>query len=417
MTNAAKTKGPLDGVHVLEIAHFIAGPHAAMILCDHGADVIKIEPPSGEHARNAAAVDQYGNSLFFACHNRGKRAVALDLGHADAKKVLDPLLKWADVIVTNYAAGVPDKLGFGFERLQQINPKAILVHITGFGSWSDKKKYVAFDGIIQAMSGVWNLNGHPDGPPLNCQVLVGDHGTAAHAANAALCALFERTRTGKGQFIEVGMLEVLSSMLNTLVPDYEVNGEPARRYGQRPFDRFGGSFKAKDAYFTVAPATPKMWKDLCTLMGHPEWAHPSVGRRPGYIADPELRKQVDRTVDEWAAQRTAEEAVETFQKLGIPSGVVRTIERIMEEEGAKPNSRVLTKVKLPNNPKPVTVPGRSFRFPDETTDIKTAPAFNGDTFAVLAELGLSSGELDGLVSSGVLARPAAEPTSNVAAAG
>jgi crotonobetainyl-CoA:carnitine CoA-transferase CaiB-like acyl-CoA transferase len=378
--------------------------------------VVKIEPPTGEHARNAAAVDQFGNSLFLACHNRGKRAVSLDLGHKDAKKVLDPLLKWADVIITNYAAGVPDKLGFGYERLQQINPRCILVHITGFGSWSDKKHYVAFDGIIQAMSGVWNLNGHPDGPPLNCQVLVGDHGTAAHAANAALCALVERGRTGKGQFIEVGMLEVLSSMLNTLVPDYEVNKEPARRYGQRPFDRFGGSFKAKDAYFTVAPATPRMWKDLCTLMGHAEWAHPSVGRRPGYIADPELRKQVDSTVEAWAAQRTANEAVEIFQKLGIPSGVVRTVEQILEEEGAKPSSRVLTKVKLPNNPKPVTVPGRSFRFPDETTEIKSAPAFNENTFEVLSELGLSASELDGLVSSGVLSRPAKDETS-VAAAG
>ncbi len=339
--SAAKTKGPLDGIHVLEIAHFIAGPHAAMILCDHGADVIKVEPLTGEHARNAAQVDQYGNSLFFACHNRGKRAVALDLGHKDAKQALDPLLKWADVIITNYAAGVPDKLGFGFERLQQINPRAILVHITGFGSWSDKKKYVAFDGIIQAMSGVWNLNGHPDGPPLNCQVLVGDHGTAVHAANAALCALVERGRTGKGQFVEIAMLEVLSSMMSTLIPDYEVNGEIARRYGQRPFDRFGGSFKAKDAYFTVAPATPKMWMDLCKLMGHPEWADPSVGRRPGYVADPELRKKIDATVDAWAAQRTAQEAVTIFQGLGIPSGVVRTVERIFEEEGAKADPRVL----------------------------------------------------------------------------
>ena len=405
MTSAAKTRGPLDGVHVLEIAHFIAGPHAAMILCDHGADVVKIEPLTGEHARNAAQVDQFGNSLFFACHNRGKRAVSLDLGHKDAKKVLDPLLKWADVIITNYGPGVPDKLGFGFARLQEINPRAILVHITGYGSWSDKKHYVAFDGIIQAMSGVWNLNGHPDGPPLNCQVLVGDHGTAAHAANAALCALVERGRTGKGQFVEVGMLEVLSSMLNTLVPDYEVNGEVPRRYGQRPFDRFGGSFKAKDAYFTLAPATPKMWKDLCNLMGHPEWAHPSVGRRPGYVSNPELRKVIDTAVEEWAAQRTAEEAVVTLQKLGIPSGVVRTVERIFEEEGSNPNSRVLTKVRIPGNPKPVTVPGRSFRFPDETTEIKSAPALNQDTFEVLAEVGVSQSELDGLVASGVLVRP------------
>lgn len=408
MTNASRTKGPLDGIHVLEIAHFIAGPHAAMILCDHGAEVVKIEPLTGEHARNAVAVDQYGNSLFFACHNRGKRAVALDLGHADAKKVLDPLLKWADVVITNYGPGVPDKLGFGFARLQELNPKAILVHITGYGSWSDKKKYVAFDGIIQAMSGVWNLNGHPDGPPLNCQVLVGDHGTAAHAANAALCALVERGRTGKGQFIEVGMLEVLSSMLNTLVPDYEVNGEIPRRYGQRPFDRFGGSFKAKDAYFTVAPATPKMWKDLCNLMGHPEWADPSVGRRPGYVSDPELRKQIDRTVDEWAAQRTAEEAVVTFQKLGIPSGVVRTMERIFEEEATNPNSRVLTRVRLPNNPKPVTIPGRTFVFPDDVTEVKSAPGLNENTFEVLSELGLPSSELDALVASGALVRSDAQ---------
>ncbi len=409
----AKTKGPLDGIHVLEIAHFIAGPHAAMILCDHGADVIKVEPLTGEHARNAAQVDQYGNSLFFACHNRGKRAVALDLGHKDARQALDPLLKWADVVITNYAQGVPDRLGFGYERLKELNPRAILVHITGFGSWSDKSKYVAFDGIIQAMSGVWNLNGHPDGPPLNCQVLVGDHGTAVHAANAALCALVERGRTGKGQFIEIAMLEVLSSMMSTLIPDYEVNGEIPRRYGQRPFDRFGGSFKAKDAYFTAAPATPKMWKDICNLMGHPEWADPSVGRRPGYVADPELRKLIDKTVDEWAAQRTAQEAVTIFQKLGIPSGVVRTVERIFEEESVKPDPRVLTKVKLPNNPKPVTVPGKSFRFPDETMDVKSAPGLNADTFAVLAEIGVGRDDLAKLEGAGIIKREVL--TTNAAA--
>ena len=234
-------------------------------------------------------------------------------------------------------------------------------------------------------------------------------------ATAALCALVERGRTGKGQFIEVGMLEVLSSMLNTLVPDYEVNGELARRYGQRPFDRFGGSFKAKDAYFTLAPATPKMWETLCKLMGHPEWADPSVGRRPGYVADPELRKTIDRTVEEWAAQRTAEEAVETLQKLGIPSGVVRTVERIFEEELNKPGSRVLDKVKLPGNPKPVTIPGRPFRFPDEPAGIKDAPGLNADTFDVLSELGVSNDELKAFEASGVIVRPAVGSAAKPAA--
>jgi CoA:oxalate CoA-transferase len=406
MTGApsAKTKGPLDGIHVLEIAHFIAGPHAAMMLCDHGADVIKVEPLTGEHARNTIAVDAYGNSLFFACHNRGKRSVALNLGHPDARKALDPLLQWADIVITNYAAGVPDRLGFGFERLSQINPRAILIHITGFGSWSDKRKYVAFDGIIQANSGLADLNGMPDGPPLNCQVLVADHGTAAHTANAALCALVERGRTGKGQFIEVGMLEVLSSMLNTVVPDYEVNGEIPRRYGQRPFERFGGSFKAIDAYVMVAPATPKMWADLCNLIGHPEATDPSVGARPGYIDDPALRKVVDSAMENWMAQHTADEAVTIIQKLGIPSGVIRSIERMYTEESAKPESRVLTKVHLPGNPKPVTVPGRSFRFPDETTEYKAAPALNADTFKILAELGMATEQLGALEASGVIVK-------------
>ena len=376
-----------------------------MILCDHGADVIKIEPPSGEHARNAVAVDQYGNSLFFAAHNRGKRAVALDLGHADAKKVLDPLLKWADVIITNYGPGVPDKLGFGFERLQEINPRAILVHITGYGSWSDKKKYVAFDGIIQAMSGVWNLNGHPDGPPLNCQVLVGDHGTAAHAANAALCALVERGRTGKGQFIEVGMLEVLSSMLNSLVPDYEVNGEipralrPAavrsiRRLVQGQGRLFHG--RAGHAENVEGPVQA----DGASGMGRSEcrpqaWLY----RRSGACASRSTKPSRNGLPSARRRRRSSPSRSSAFQ-----AGWSAPWSASSRRRAATRTSRVLTKVKLPNNPKPVTVPGRSFRFPDETTEIKSAPALNQDTFEVLAELGLSSGELDGLVSSGVLAR-------------
>jgi crotonobetainyl-CoA:carnitine CoA-transferase CaiB-like acyl-CoA transferase len=154
----------------------------------------------------------------------------------------------------------------------------------------------------------------------------------------------------------------------------------------------------------VAPATPKMWTDLCTLIGHPEATDPSVGARPGYIDDPALREVIDGAMDQWMAQHTADEAVAILQKLGIPSGVIRSIERVFAEETAKPDSRVLTKVHLPGNPKPVTVPGRSFRFPDETTEYKAAPALNADTFSVLAELGMAADQLSALESAGVIVK-------------
>lgn len=406
MASAGVGHGPLKGLHVLEIAHFIAGPHAAMMLGDHGATVIKVEPLAGEQARHMVATDPYGNSLFFACHNRGKRAVALNLGHPEAARALDPLLEWADVVITNYALGVPERLGFGRERLSRLNPRAILVHITGFGSWSEWRDYLAFDGVIQATGGLSHLNGSPDGPPLNSQVLVADHSAAAHAANAALCALFERSRTGSGGFIEVGMLEVMTSMLNTFVPDFEVNGEIARRYGQRPFDRVGGSFRTCDGFVMIAPVTPKMWKDFCALMGHPEWTDPSIGKRPSYVDDQALRKVIDQTVEKWMATRTMDEAMGTLQALGIASGMIRSIERIYTEESANPHSRVLTKVHVPNNPLPISVPGRSFQFENDAVGYDIAPALNADTFDVLAEIGVAPAELDALEAVGVIVRSA-----------
>ena len=227
------------------------------------------------------------------------------------------------------------------------------------------------------MSGVWNLNGHPDGPPLNCQVLVGDHGTAAHAANAALCALVERGRTGKGQFIEVGMLEVLSSMLNTLVPDYDVNGEipralrpaavrPLRRLVQgqgRLFHRRAGH--AEDVEGPLQPdGASGMGAIRASAAGRaisPIRSFASRSTRPSRNGRRSARRR----------RRSSPSRSSAFQAAwSAPSSASS------RRRAASPNSRVLTKVKLPNNPKPVTVPGRSFRFPDETTEIKSAPALN-----------------------------------------
>jgi CoA:oxalate CoA-transferase len=188
--------GPLTGAKVLGIGHYIAGPHCAMMLADQGADVVKLEPLAGEPMRAVPPLSANGDAYAFACHNRRKRSVALDLRRPEAREALDALLKWADIVVTNYSPGVPEKLGFGFEHMSQINPRAVMVHTTGFGSTGPRKSHLAYDMAVQAISGFAELTGAEDGPPMVSQFLVADHTVAAHGAFAAACALLERAQTG-----------------------------------------------------------------------------------------------------------------------------------------------------------------------------------------------------------------------------
>lgn len=385
-------RGPLRGYKVLEIAHYIAGPHCTMILGDHGAEVVKIEPPGGEAAR----FDQH----YFAAQNRRKKSVALDLASPAGRPARDALLAWADVVVTNYTLGVPDRLGFGFARLQELNPRASLIHITGYGSWTPRAQHAAYDGAIQAMSGFAELNGDPERGPLLSTIFVADHSAGVHAANAALCALLERQQSGKGSHIEVSMICSMTSMLGRVIATEVVENRPARGYGNRnPARPFVSLQRTRDGYVYFAPITIKMWREVTELMQRPHWC-PEDGRTIQQLfADETLRQEVEQAVADWIAGFKSTELVQLLQSRGVASSEVRNIRKLYEDAAAENSGEVIS-VRLPGG-QIVPTAGPSFRVAGEPDAVADIPGLGQHTKSVLLDVGLASSDVEHLIETGI----------------
>ncbi len=380
---------PLADVRVLEIGHYIAAPHCAMMLADQGADVIKLEPVGGEPGRQSPPLADSGESLAFACHNRGKRSVALDLRRPESRPALEALLRWADIVITNYAIGVPEKLGFGFQQLQAVNPGASMVHITGYGVDDPRRDYLAFDPAIQAMSGYASLNGPAGGDPLISPFFMADHSVAMNAAYAAMCALWEQRRTGEGRFISVSMLESMTSQLSYHVPSAGVKGEkPGRSAAKGMLEMF----PTKDAPMFILPGTPGMWEGLCTVLGRPEWIPPK-GKRLDLAADPALAVAAITATRAWFAARGSKEAFAELQRAGVACGVARSVAQLYDEEVADKTTAIAF-VELATGGAPVPVPGAVFRTMPGGAIPAHVAGLGADTRKVLGALGLPRAAID-----------------------
>lgn len=397
--------GPLDGVRVLEIGHYIAGPHAAQMLADQGAEVIKVEPLAGDPSRANNRVGQVGDSMFYACHNRGKKSIALDLRSRRAAIALDPLLRWADIVVTNYTSGVPERLGFGFPHLHAINPRAVMVHITGYdvhGPWRD---YAAFDGTIIAMSGLAEMTGHEDGPPVLSQILFADHSVGAHAAFAAATALAERERTGRGRLIEMSMLDVMMTYLGHQVSMMGLWNLDPTRSRTRAGTRFVHRFATRTANLFVAAITPAMWRGYAGLVGHPEWAPHDMVEVPDLYADTALRDAAVAAGERFMASMTAHEAMAALQAKGITCGIMRSAREVFEEESAK-DSGAIHRVRFPDGTQ-VPVPGAAIKAGHAPSPSVSSLGFDGEE--VLVSLGVERDLVESLQAEGVLARAEIDP--------
>jgi len=402
-TSAGTTPRPLEGVNVLELCHYIAGPYCSQILGDQGASVIKVEPPSGERTRRSLPTTDDGESLYFASYNRNKRSVALDLTAADSRPALDELLKWADVIVTNFSAGVPSRLGFGWEHVHAINPRAIMVLITGFGTHSALSNYVALDGIVTAMSGIASMTGSADGPPYIGNVLLADHVTAVQAALAATTALHLRTKTGEGTFVEVSMLRSLAALLGDHVPSAATLGRNPSRTGNRSTMRFGNTYRTSDGYVIISPLTPVMWRDFCVEIGHPEWGAEDVVTERRHVHDDRFRREIEAATEAWTSVRTGQEALERLQSLGIPTGRVKSVRELYEEDDAL-DLRLFEKVTLSRGGE-ATVLGRVFDWDGQEryAGRNVIPVIGEHSAEVLGELGLPAEQVARMQSSGIVA--------------
>ena len=315
---------PLHGLKVLDVSRFIAGPTCAMLLGDLGADVVKIERKGGEETR--ANLPQLGDqSVYFLTYNRNKRSIALDFRNPADQETLRRLIAQADVLVENFRAGTMEKMGCGWEALHAMNPRLIMVRISGFGQDGPLSKRACFDAIAQAMSGMMTLNGQTDGPPTLVGTYVADYGTALYGVIATLAALLKRQESGKGQLVEATLLESAISMLMIGIPAQAQLGISASRVGNR--DRYVAPvncFQASDgSWVYVQGGTDALFPRLVAAMEMPKLLEDP--RFSTFQQRLENNDAIEPVVGAWVRERTADAVVELMDRAGVPCAKVATM--------------------------------------------------------------------------------------------
>lgn len=315
----------LDGVRVIDLSRFIAGPYCTSILADMGAEVITIEPPGGAELRHVVKGDEI--NLKWEVYHRNTKSVTLNLRTDDGKEILRKLVGTSDVVVENFRPGTIKRMGFDYPALKELNERIILTSISGFGQTGPLSARPCFDAIAQAMSGLMSLNGDPEGDPTVLGPgFFADLATGQAAALGTLLALFYRERTGIGQHVDVSMLESVLPFLMTTLPEYLETGVPPVRMGNR--DRDGvpaNAFHTKDGMVYLDAGGERLFRDMFTAMD-----------MPGVIEDPRFklysdrlknRVELEQIITDWMRDKTTTEVLTTLEQV-IPIGPVRTIPEV-----------------------------------------------------------------------------------------
>ncbi|MBL7203311.1 MAG: CoA transferase [Desulfobacteraceae bacterium] len=328
---------PLEGVRVLGLEQYIAGPDCTMWLADQGAEVIKIERPgSGDPRRNylPAVEDNSGNKAYggFEVFNRNKKSLTLNIQSEKGKEIFKEIVKHADVVVENMAPGTVEKLGLGYDTLRDINPRLIYAAISGFGRLDELKgpysKWPAFDPVIQAMAGIMDQIGEADGPPLWGFPGLADLFTGVVTGYAILLALFMRERTGEGQFIDSSMYDSLAALNEMGIMNYSFGGGVVSRGAVLKFQAPAGAYKVKDGgYISFLAANDFIWKRFCKAIDREDLVeNPKTATGPERVKNKDFLEPI---VEEWMGARTRKEVVETLLKSGVPIGPVQNTEDLI----------------------------------------------------------------------------------------
>ena len=326
----ANVAAMLEGVTILELGGVIAGNFGGIILADLGADVIKIEPKTGDTARNPQIAPYQDHSAIHLFMNRGKKSVVLDLKSEEGLEILQRLVEQADVVVDNFRPGVLTRLGIDHAALKKINPKIITVSITGFGETGPQKDKAAFDLVIQAYSGHMSIPGEPDGPPARAGVPLADMSGGIYGCISILAALVGRELHGGGAHVDVAMLDSMVHLLSYDALDYLTAGNQASRHGSAhahmvPWQ----AFPASDGHVVVAARDEKFWLNLCDALG-----------RDDLKSDPRTENNAARLVNrEWLvpqleeefSRRSQAEWVSILDEFDIPSAPVNTLETLFDD--------------------------------------------------------------------------------------
>ncbi|MCW5621206.1 MAG: CoA transferase [Burkholderiales bacterium] len=356
MKSQTHTAGPLTGVRVLDLSRFIAGPYCAMLLGDMGADVIKVEPPGrGENSRGFGPFVE-GESLYTMVFNRNKRSLTLDLRSERGKAILGELLGKADVLIENYVAGTLEKMGFDHDTLQGINPRLIVTRISGFGQSGPLAGKPCFDVIAQSMSGLMDITGDADGRPTMAGTYVVDYSTGLYATIGTLGALQARERSGRGQVVDVALLDSAMSMLMTAIPEQMLLGRTMTRHGNR--DRYSApanTFPTRDGEWVhLASVGEPMFRALTRSMGRPELADDARFADNG--ARLSNAAALETFIGEWTTTLTTAQLLDALQAIGVPCAKVARVADLVDDPHLAQRGRILEM----QHPKAGTVPMQGF---------------------------------------------------------
>lgn len=318
--------GPLDGLRVLDLSRFIAGPLCAQILGDMGAEVIKVERPGGEDARGLEPMVR-GESLYVMNYNRNKLGVTLDTRHPAALELLEELVAKSDVLVENYRPGTLSQMGLTPERMQQLNPALVVASLSGFGQTGPMAGRALFDAIAQAMSGLMSRTGKPEDPPTLTGTFLADYLTGIYGALGAVVALYNRKDTGRGQAVDVASLDALFSCLGTAPSAYMNLGVAPVRTGSRdPLSGPANTFRTADGWIYLHAGTDPLFARLCRAMSRTDLLIGKWATVSGRMADIEA---VETMVAAWTEQYDTETVGGFLEDAGIPFGPVLSIEEVV----------------------------------------------------------------------------------------
>jgi crotonobetainyl-CoA:carnitine CoA-transferase CaiB-like acyl-CoA transferase len=393
---------PLDGVKVLDLTRVLAGPYCTMLLADMGADVVKVERPgAGDDTRAYGPPFLNGESAYFLSINRNKRSLTLNLKHAKALGIMRQLLDQADVVVENFRPGTMESFGFGYATVHDFNPRLIFCSISGYGHTGPEAELPGYDLIIQGKGGIASLTGNPDGPPYKVGTSQADIIAGMMGFQGILLALLARHQTGKGQKIDISMLDCQVALLTYQAGIYFATGaSPTRMGNQHPTITPYETYRCQDGYINVACGNDGMWRALCRALQQEAWADDPHFRTNADRV--EHRRQLSALLEPVMLQKTTQEWIGVLRQHGIPCGPIQSVGQACEDPQVLARDMVVSL----NHPKagPIRVTGNPIKLSETPGAVHSPPPLLGEhNAAVLHDwLHLDAAEVALLQQEGVL---------------